>query len=73
MDEKDMTLAIELLVNHLVHLRAQVDILQEQLERQGALPAELVSRELDRTWTTQGDQAVEAFWSEFERIRQESE
>lgn len=73
MDEKDMTLAIELLVNHLVHLRTQVDILQEQLERQGALPTEVVGRELDRTWTTQGNEAVEAFWSEFERIRREAE
>jgi hypothetical protein len=33
----------------------------------------VVGRELDRTWTTQGNEAVEAFWSEFERIRREAE
>ena len=35
MNEKDTTLVIELLVNQVLHLRSQVELLQEQLDKLG--------------------------------------
>ena len=37
MKEKDTTLAIELLVNQVLHLRSQVELLQEQLDKLGVV------------------------------------
>ncbi len=73
MDERETTLAIELLVNHVAHLRSHVEILQEQLERLRVIPAESVDRELDENWSVHGDQAVDAFWDEFEKIKRQTE
>ncbi len=73
MNEQDNTLAIELLVNHLIHLRSQVDILQEQLDKSGVVPQDTVEQELEENWKDNGEEAVEAFWEEFAKLKQEGE
>ncbi|MGH7256063.1 MAG: hypothetical protein ACREI3_09830 [Nitrospirales bacterium] len=73
MNERETTLAIELLVNHLVHLRSHVQILQEQLVQRGVNVHDEVERELDRHWTESGNDAVAAFWVEFEGMKRDQE
>lgn len=61
-------LAIELLVNHVLHLRSQVEILQEKLNEAGLVSQETVERDVEENWTRHGEQVVEAFWEEVDKL-----
>lgn len=63
-------LAIELLVNHVLHLRSQVEILQEKLQQAGVVLHEAVEQEVEDNWTRHGGDAVDAFWEEVHRLRE---
>lgn len=71
MNDREKTLVIELLVNHLVHLRTQVEILQEKLDQQGVVQADSVERALESTWNDSGKESVEAFWDEIDKLKSE--
>ncbi len=72
MNEKDTTLVIELLVNQVLHLRSQVELLQEQLDKLGVLSHRVLDRDVEEHWTQHGDKAVDAFWNEFHKLRRAS-
>ncbi len=73
MNKKSITLVVELLVNHLVHLRSQVDILQEKLDQAGVVSQDALEREVEANWTENGEKAVDAFWDEFTKLKREHE
>lgn len=68
MHDRHTSLAIELLVNHVLHLRSQVEILQEKLEQAGLVSQQTVDREVDDNWTHHGERAVDAFWEEIRKL-----
>ena len=68
MNAQQTTLTVELLVNHVLHLRSQVEILQEQLHRAGLVSPETVERAVDDNWTRHGQAAVDAFWTEVDKL-----
>ncbi len=72
MKEKDTTLAIELLVNQVLHLRSQVELLQEQLDKLGVVSHRVLDRDVEAHWTQHGHKAVDAFWNEFHKLTRES-
>lgn len=61
-------LALELLVNHVLHLRSQVEILQEKLDQANLVSQGAVEREVEDNWTRHGERAVEAFWEEVKNL-----
>lgn len=73
MNDREKTLVIELLVNHLVHLRTQVEILQQKLDQQGVVPSDSVEQALDSAWSENGKESVEAFWDEIDKLKSEQE
>lgn len=72
MNNSDTVLAIELLVNHLTHLRSQVEILQERLGARGILVQDEIERELEESWANEGSKAVDAWWDQFKRLKSET-
>ena len=68
MHDHNSGLALELLVNHVLHLRSQVEILQEVLHRAGVVSPDAVEREVEDNWTRHGAQAVDAFWDEVKKL-----
>lgn len=68
MDDNNIRLAFELLVNHVLHLRSQVEILQETLDRANLVSQGAVEREVEDNWTRHGERVVEAFWEEVKRL-----
>ncbi len=68
MHDDNSSLAIELLVNHVLHLRSQVEILQEKLGQAGLVSQELVERDVEDNWTQHGGRVVEAFWDEVKKL-----
>lgn len=68
MHDNSSSLAIELLVNHVLHLRSQVEILQEQLSQAGLVSLVTVERDVEDNWTRHGGQVVDAFWEEVHKL-----
>lgn len=68
MHDHDSNLAIELLVNHVLHLRSQVEILQEKLSQAGLVSQDTVDRDVEDNWTRHGEQVVDAFWEEVGKL-----
>lgn len=67
-DQMNRSLAIELLVNHVLHLRSQVEILQDRLGEAGVVRPEAIEREVEDNWARYGGQVVDAFWEEVTRL-----
>lgn len=68
--EDNRELALELLVNHVLHLRSQVEILQEKLDQANLVSQGTVEQEVEDNWTRHGGDAVDAFWEEVHRLRE---
>lgn len=68
MNDVNRGLAIELLVNHVLHLRSQVEILQEKLQQAGIVSPQAVEQEVEENWTQYGGGAVDAFWEEVNKL-----
>ena len=68
MSSQETTLAMELLINHVLHLRSQVEILQEQLHQAQVVSQEKIERAVEENWSRHGEEVVEAFWKEVTRL-----
>lgn len=68
MHDHNSGVALELLVNHVLHLRSQVEILQDKLQHAGVVSPEAVERDVEDNWTRHGAQVVDAFWAEVKKL-----